>query len=211
MTAALLVLAAYLIGAIPTSYIAGRLTRGIDLREHGSGNLGATNAFRVLGWRAATPIFVVDVAKGFLPVYFFRQIDGTDWIGWSLAYGAAAIVGHMFSVYVRFRGGKGVATGGGVFLALAPLAALGSLLLWTVLVFMTGYVSLASIAAAAALPILIAIAGAPLAVLALAIALAAFVIYAHRANIGRLRRGEEHRFRKGGRTTAEHTSAERLK
>jgi glycerol-3-phosphate acyltransferase PlsY len=211
VTGALLLAAAYLIGAIPTSYIVARLTRGIDLRKHGSGNLGATNAFRVLGWRAATPIFVVDVAKGFLPVYFFPQIDGTDWIGWSLSYGAAAIIGHMFSVYVGFRGGKGVATGGGVFLALAPLAALGSLLVWTVLVFMTGYVSLASIAAAAALPILIAIAGAPLAVLALAIALAAFVIYAHRGNIGRLRRGEEHRFRRGRRSTTEHRSVERTK
>ena len=211
MTAPLLLLAAYLIGAIPTSYIAGRVTRGIDLREHGSGNLGATNAFRILGWRAATPIFIVDIAKGFLPVYFFPRIDGTDWIGWSLAYGAAAIIGHMFSIYVGFRGGKGVATGGGVFLALAPVAALGSLLIWAVLVFMTGYVSLASIAAAAALPVLIAIAGAPLAVLALAIGLAAFVIYAHRGNIGRLRRGEEHRFRKGGRDPAEHASAERTK
>ena len=211
MTAPLLLLAAYLIGAIPTSYIAGRVTRGIDLREHGSGNLGATNAFRILGWRAATPIFIVDIAKGFLPVYFFPRIDGTDWIGWSLAYGAAAIIGHMFSIYVGFRGGKGVATGGGVFLALAPVAALGSLLIWTVLVFMTGYVSLASIAAAAALPVLIAIAGAPLAVLALAIGLAAFVIYAHRGNIGRLRRGEEHRFRKGGRDPAEQPSAERTK
>jgi acyl phosphate:glycerol-3-phosphate acyltransferase len=194
MTAALLLLAAYLIGAVPTSYIVARLTRGIDLREHGSGNLGATNAFRVLGWRAATPIFVVDVAKGFLPVHFFPPIDGTDAIGWALAYGAAAIVGHMFSIYVGFRGGKGVATGGGVFLALAPVAALGSLLVWSILVFTTGYVSLASIASAAALPILIAFTGAPGAVLALACALAIFVIYAHRANVRRLMRGEEHRF-----------------
>jgi glycerol-3-phosphate acyltransferase PlsY len=212
VTGTLLVIAAYLIGAIPTSYIVARLTRGIDLREHGSGNLGATNAFRVLGWRAATPIFIVDIAKGFLPVYFFPQIDGSTWIGWTLGYGAAAIVGHMFSTYVGFRGGKGVATGGGVFLALAPVPALGSLLIWSVLVFMTGYVSLASIAAAAALPVLIAIGGAPLAVLALATALAAFVIYAHRANIARLRRGEEHRFRRGRRRDpADRTSVERMK
>lgn len=197
MTPALLLLAAYLIGAFPTSYIVGRLTRGIDLRQHGSGNLGATNAFRVLGWRAATPIFVVDVTKGFLPAFFFPRIDGAEPIGWTLAYGAAAIIGHMFSIYVGFRGGKGVATGAGVFLALAPLAALGSLLIWTMLVFATGYVSLASIVSAAALPLLIGLAGAPGAVLALSIALAGFVIYAHRANVRRLLRGEEHRFRRG--------------
>ncbi|MGH7448728.1 MAG: glycerol-3-phosphate 1-O-acyltransferase PlsY [Longimicrobiales bacterium] len=198
MIPALLLLAAYLIGAIPTSYIAGRMTRGIDLRQHGSGNLGATNAFRVLGWRAATPIFIVDMTKGFLPVYFFPRIDGAEPIGWALAYGAAAIIGHMFSLYVGFRGGKGVATGGGVFLALAPIAAAGSLLIWAVLVFTTGYVSLGSIAAAAALPVLVAVTGAPLSVLGLALALGAFVIYAHRANIHRLRRGQEHRFRRGG-------------
>jgi glycerol-3-phosphate acyltransferase PlsY len=197
MTAGLLLLAAYLIGAVPTSYIVARLVRGIDLREHGSGNLGATNAFRVLGWRAATPIFIVDVAKGFLPVHFFPQLDGAAPAWWALAYGAAAIIGHMFSVYVGFRGGKGVATGAGVFLALAPLAALGGLVIWSALVFATGYVSLASIAAAAALPLLVALTGAPLPVLGLSLALGLFVIYAHRANIGRLRRGEEHRFRRG--------------
>ncbi|MBR9990289.1 MAG: glycerol-3-phosphate 1-O-acyltransferase PlsY [Gemmatimonadetes bacterium] len=208
MTAALLLLAAYLIGAVPTSYIVGRLTRGIDLREHGSGNLGATNAFRVLGWRAATPIFIVDVAKGFLPVFFFPRIDATEAIAWSLGYGAAAIFGHMYSIYVGFRGGKGVATGGGVFLALAPLAALGSLVIWAVLVFATGYVSLASIASAAALPVLIAISGAPGAVLALSCGLAIFVIYAHRANMRRLLRGEEHRFGRRGRARAEHAGGE---
>jgi acyl phosphate:glycerol-3-phosphate acyltransferase len=209
MTAALLLLAAYLVGAFPTSYIVGRLTRGIDLRQHGSGNLGATNAFRVLGWRAATPIFIVDVAKGFLPVYLFPRIDGTESVAWALAYGAAAIFGHMFSIYVGFRGGKGVATGAGVFLALAPIAALASLVIWTVLVVATGYVSLASIVSAAVLPLLIALTGAPGSVLALAIALATFVIYAHRANIGRLRRGEEHRFRKSGGAPGQATSEER--
>ena len=189
MIPGLLLLAAYLIGAFPTSYVVGRLTRGIDLRQHGSGNLGATNAFRVLGWRAAMPIFIVDVAKGFLPVHFFPRLDGAGSITWVLAYGAAAIIGHMFSIYVGFRGGKGVATGAGVFLALAPLAALTSLVIWTLLVFTTGYVSLASIVSAAALPLLIGLTGGDGAVLALSAGLATFVIYAHRANIGRLRRG----------------------
>ena len=200
MMPALLVAAAYLLGAFPTSYLVGRLTRGIDLRQHGSGNLGATNAYRVLGWKAATPIFIVDITKGFIPTFFFPAYDGSDHVAWPLAYGAAAIVGHVFSVFVGLRGGKGVATGAGVFLALAPWAALGGLAIWTALVLLTGYVSLASIAAAAALPVLVALSRARPEVLLLALALAAFVIYAHRANIRRLLRGEEHRFgrRTGG-------------
>jgi acyl phosphate:glycerol-3-phosphate acyltransferase len=200
---ALLVLASYLIGSFPTSYVAGRAIRGIDLREHGSGNLGATNAFRVLGWRAATPIFIVDILKGFLPAWLFVQVDGSASTLWALLYGTAAIVGHVFSVYVRFKGGKGVATGAGVFLALAPVAVLGGLVLWLAIVFATGYVSLASITAAAALPLLVAILGAPREVLILSLLLAVFVIYAHRANIRRLLRGEEHRFRRTPAASAE--------
>jgi acyl phosphate:glycerol-3-phosphate acyltransferase len=193
---ALLVLAAYLAGAIPTSFIAGRLVRGIDLRQHGSGNLGATNAFRVLGWRAATPIFVIDIAKGFVPAFYFPALDGAAAPGWALAYGAAAIIGHVFSIYVGFRGGKGVATGAGVFLALAPVAVLVGLGIWIVLVLTTGYVSLASITAAASLPIMVAVTAAPTEVLIMSLLLSVFVIYAHRANVRRLIRGEEHRFRR---------------
>jgi acyl phosphate:glycerol-3-phosphate acyltransferase len=196
VSAGLLLLAAYLLGATPTSYIAGRLARGIDLREHGSGNLGATNAFRVLGWKAATPIFILDIAKGWLPVWLFPQLDGRATLGWALAYGTAAIVGHVFSVWVGFRGGKGVATGAGVFLALAPLAVLGGLIVWATLVFTTGYVSLGSIAAAAVLPLLVLATLGAGPVLWMAIAIAAFIVFAHRANIGRLRRGEEHSFRR---------------
>jgi acyl phosphate:glycerol-3-phosphate acyltransferase len=203
VTAALLVLAAYLIGALPTSYAVARLVRGIDLRQHGSGNLGATNAFRVLGWRAATPIFIIDIAKGFIPAFFFPRLDGREVATWALAYGAAAILGHVYSVYVGFKGGKGVATGAGVFLALAPLAVLVGLVIWLLLVFTTGYVSLASITAAAALPIMVALTGAPGEVLVLSAFLSAFVIYAHRANIRRLMRGEEHRFRHGATSTTE--------
>jgi len=204
VTAALLVIASYFVGAIPTSYIAGRVTRGIDLRQHGSGNLGATNAYRVLGWRAALPIFLVDILKGFLPVLLFPRIDGETHFAWALAYGVAAILGHVYSIYVGFRGGKGVATSAGVFLALAPVAVLLSLLIWIALVATTGYVSLASITAAAAMPLLILATGARLEVLVLSLLLAAFVIFAHRANIRRLRRGEEHRFRRRG-ATAEST------
>ena len=197
MTVALLLLAAYLIGAFPSSYVVGRLVRGIDLREHGSGNLGATNAFRVLGWRAATPVFILDTFKGWLPPFLFPRIDG--WPAWelALAYGAAAVIGHVFSIYVGFKGGKGVATGGGVFLALAPLAVLISFVTWTVLLLITGTVSIASLASAVALPIAVWLLGSPTLVLALALALALFVIYAHRANIRRLLRGEEPSFKRG--------------
>lgn len=195
MTIAILLLAAYFTGAIPTSYIVGRM-RGIDLREHGSGNLGATNAYRVLGWRAAAPVVVVDILKGSIPTYFFPRWDHSDIALLGLAYGAAAIVGHVFSAYVRFKGGKGVATSAGVLLALAPAAVLIGIVVWGILVFLTGYVSLASITVAALLPLIILAQQGASPIFWLSAALAAFVIFAHRANIKRLRRGEEHSFRK---------------
>lgn len=185
--------AAYLIGAIPTSYLIGRLARGIDLREHGSGNLGATNAFRVLGWRLAVPVLLVDVLKGWLPVFVFMRLDGVAAEA-ALAVGAAAIIGHVFSIYVGFKGGKGVATGAGVFLALAPLAALAGFAVWVTLVLTTRIVSLASILAAPVVPIVVYLTHGVDAVFWLALAIALFIIYAHRSNIRRLLRGEEHRF-----------------
>lgn len=189
-----LLVAAYLIGATPTSYIAGRVARGIDLRQHGSGNLGATNVYRVLGWRVAVPVFLLDIFKGWLPTFAFPLWDGMPAAEWALAYGTAAIIGHVYSVYVGFRGGKGVATSAGVFLALAPVAVLGGLLIWAGLVFSTRIVSVGSIVAAAALPLLVFLTQGAGPVLWLACALGAFVVFAHRANVGRLLRGEEHRF-----------------
>jgi glycerol-3-phosphate acyltransferase PlsY len=191
---ALLVLA-YLVGAIPTSYVIGKSFHGIDLREHGSGNLGATNAFRVLGAKSAVPVVILDIAKGFVPAWFFPGIAGVGF-GWSLGFGAAAIVGHMFSVWVGFKGGKGMATSAGVFLGLAPWAVLVSLVVWCALTFSTGYVSLGSLGAALVMPPLVALtphAGGN-GLLWFSIALAVVVIWAHRANIGRLLRGEENRF-----------------
>ena len=200
MTYALLVIA-YLIGAIPTSYIIGKAFHGIDLREHGSGNLGATNTFRVLGAKSAIPVVVVDMAKGFVPAWFLGDLAGVGF-GWTLAFGSAAIVGHMYSVWVGFKGGKGMATSAGVFLGLAPWAVLGSLVLWLVLTFSTGYVSVGSIMAAIATPILVALTphegGDTL--LWFSVALAVVVVWAHRSNIGRLIRGEENRFGRHGRS-----------
>lgn len=199
MTYALLVLA-YLIGATPTSYVIGKVLHGIDLREHGSGNLGATNAFRILGATSAIPVVLIDIGKGFLPVWLFPDWAGVGF-GWTLGFGAAAIVGHMFSVWVGFKGGKGMATSAGVFLGLAPWAVLGALVVWCLLTFSTGYVSLGSIVAALVTPPLVALTPhrGGNALLWFALGLAAVVIWAHRGNIGRLLRGEENRFGRRGR------------
>ena len=190
----LLVVASYFIGAFPTSYVMGRVVRGIDLRQQGSGNLGATNVFRVLGWKAAVPVFLVDIFKGFAPTFFFPRIASSPHWEWALAFGAAAILGHVFSVYVRFKGGKGVAAGAGVFLALAPWAVLAGLIVWISLVATTRIVSISSIVAVIVVPPVVYLTKGAGPVLWLSLALMAFVIFAHRANIGRLRRGEEHRF-----------------
>jgi len=192
---------AYLVGATPTSLWVGKGIYGVDLRTRGSGNLGATNTFRVLGWKAALPVFAVDVLKGWGPVWLFPRIDaaGASW-GWAAAYGAAAIVGHVFSLWVQFRGGKGVATGAGVFLALAPLATFGALIVWIVALLTSRRVSVASILAALVLPVAVAFTrpagGGTL--LAFAVALAAFIVWAHRSNLARLARGEEPRIGRGG-------------
>src|SRR5215207_11200817 len=145
-------LASYLVGAIPTSYLVGRLFRGIDLREHGSRNLGATNLYRVLGWRYAIPVGLLDGAKGMIPVLVFAPRFSSSEL-FALICGLVAVVGHVFSVFVGFKGGKGVATAAGVMLGLTP-APLGiALAVWVTLVFLTGYVSVGSIAAAAIFPL----------------------------------------------------------
>ena len=141
---------------------------------------------------------VADIAKGFVPVHFFVRWDGSPLWTWALAYGAAAIVGHVFSVYMRFRGGKGVATAAGVFLALSPVAVLVALLVWLGVLAGSRMVSLASICAALTLIAALVVTESRPSVMALGILVAAFVVYAHRANIGRIVRGEEHRFGRSG-------------
>ena len=194
MSTALGLLAAYLVGATPTSYIAGRLGRGIDLREHGSKNLGATNVYRLLGWKYAIPVGVIDVAKGAAPVVLFgRWAGGPAWL--PLGLGVAAVLGHMFSPYVRFRGGKGVATAAGVFLALAPLPLLAAVPVWGLSLWITGYVSLSSIIAAATFPVWVRLLEpAQLYAFWASVAVAALIVFAHRANIRRLVAGTENRF-----------------
>ncbi|MEJ7811278.1 MAG: glycerol-3-phosphate 1-O-acyltransferase PlsY [Gemmatimonadaceae bacterium] len=187
----------YLSGSIPAAYLAGKLFRGIDLRDHGSGNLGATNVFRVMGGKLGALVMAVDVAKGALPVFYLPGAVGVPDRGWwAIAFGVAAILGHVRPVFLLWKGGgKGVATAAGVFLALAPFALLLATLAWTAIVLLSGYVSLASLGAAILLPAAILATEGPRSPLfAVAGAMGVFVFWTHRTNIGRLRRGEEHRF-----------------
>lgn len=222
-------LIAFLCGSIPFGLIFGKI-KGIDIREHGSGNIGATNVWRVLGKSFGIPCFLLDVLKGFIPVilainlFQYHGIDQTKllglpshWIDNSIEQhlgqflhvlsGLCAILGHNFSPWVRFKGGKGIATTAGVLLALFPYFGVGLLvIIWMIVFFTTRYVSLASIIAAAALPLL-TIWGAwnhgkfqdgtwNRSLLAFSIIAGAMAIYKHRSNIQRLRAGTENRFSK---------------
>lgn len=187
---------AYIAGSLPSSYLAGRL-RGVDLRERGSGNLGATNVYRVLGAGAAIPVMFADIAKGFVPAALFPGWDGSPDGRLAIAYGCAAIAGHVWSAFLRFRGGKGVATGAGVLFALVPLATVLALLLWIGVVALTRYVSVGSILTATLVPVLAALFDASGAVVAFCVVVAAFVWWTHRENIRRLLAGTENRFGAG--------------
>jgi len=186
---------AYLLGAFPTSFVAAKLGRRIDLRAHGSKNLGATNVFRILGWKYAIPVALVDIAKGAVPVALFGAWSGLS-AAWAAALGATAVVGHVFSPFVGFRGGKGVATAAGMFIALAPLAVAIALPVWGLSLWLTGYVSVSSIVASVTFPVWVRLTepAAPPAFYA-SLALAALIVFSHRANIRRLLAGTESRFR----------------
>ena len=195
------VVLSYLSGSIPFAAIAGKL-RGVDLRKHGSGNLGATNVFRVLGWKIGVLVFLADALKGALPVHYLppRIASPRDPIVWAIACGIAAILGHVRPLFLKLRkGGKGVATAAGVFFALAPIPMAITFAVFVVVVLATGYVSLGSMLSAIVLPTLLLVTLGPRSPLFVVSAvIAAFVFWTHRSNIGRLRRGEEHRFGRGG-------------
>ena len=199
MTPIIGVIISYLAGSIPSAYLAGKF-RGVDLRKHGSGNLGATNVVRVLGAKIGAVVFVADMLKGFLPVYFLpRYTETLRPELWALIYGAAAIAGHVKPIFLLWKGGgKGVATATGVFLALAVVPVLITQVIWIAVFYFTRYVSLASLVAAAVLPVaILALYRDPTSTVFVAsVVIATFVFWTHRANIGRLRRGEEHRFTK---------------
>lgn len=194
----LAILIAYLAGSFPTAYLAGRV-KGVDLRTVGSGNYGATNVFRNLGTGPAIVVLVVDVAKGFLPVTLLPgwvAVPGMGTMVVQLAVAVAAVLGHVFSVFLRFRGGKGIGTAGGAYLAMTPMATAVAAIAWIMVVLWKRVVSLGSLAAAVALVAGVVAfhigewpASGPLIVVTTL--LGAFVFWTHRENITRLRRGEE--------------------
>lgn len=192
MSTVLTGLVAFLLGSIPTGYLVAR-AKGVDIRRHGSGNIGATNVFRTVGRPLGVLVFLVDALKGFAAVWLALRWGGPSaWAG--ILAAVAAIAGHNYTPWLGFKGGKGIATSAGVLIALAPWAVLAAAAVWFAVFFATRYVSLASICAAAAMPLAVAAGrgGAPL--LAFAVAIAALAIWRHRSNIRRLRDGTEHRF-----------------
>ncbi len=191
---------AYLIGSIPTSVWWGKAFFGVDVREHGSRNAGATNTFRVLGSRAGVPVLLIDILKGFVPVRVlpnFTQLeaDTSPWMWFRVALVLAAVVGHLYPVFAGFRGGKGVATSLGGVLAVHPGAAAICMAVFAVVFFLSRYVSLGSLCAAVAFPLGMAIIfqeTSPVKV-GFGIVLCVLVFFTHRQNIGRLLKGEESR------------------
>ena len=203
------IIIAYLVGSIPSAFLAGK-AKGVDLRTVGSGNLGATNVFRTLGWKIGLTVYIADCLKGFLPVALLPGAVGTADIGWRIAFGVASIAGHVKPIFLLGKGGgKGVATASGVFLALAPMAMLFSMLSFAAVVAASGYVSLGSLISALVLVGAVAVRGSGGTPLLVTVTLvAALVFWTHRANIARLRAGTEHRFGKRGRVAVPESEQE---
>ncbi|HXV74158.1 MAG TPA: glycerol-3-phosphate 1-O-acyltransferase PlsY [Sphingomonadales bacterium] len=184
-------LGAYLLGSIPFGWLIAR-AKGVNIRDFGSGNIGATNVGRALGKPYAAIVFILDFGKGFLPVWIARAANLPDW--GLIAVAAIATLGHVFPVWLRFKGGKGIATGAGAMAALLPIPLAIAVAVWLILFYITRYVSVASLAAAAALPISTAFVRPTVPYLVFTILLALLAFFTHRSNIGALIRGTEHRF-----------------
>lgn len=191
---------AYLAGSTPTAWAVGR-AKGIDLGAVGSGNYGATNVFRTLGPGPAAIVMAVDVSKGLLPVLLLPRllpVEGVTTVAYQVAVAAAAVLGHVFSVFLGFRGGKGIGTAAGAYAAMAPWATLIAALAWGAVVAATRIVSAASLTAAVALLLAVAALGGEPVLIAVTAALVVFVFWTHRENVARLLRGEEKQITKGG-------------
>ena len=206
VTLPVVLIGSYLLGSIPFGYLAGRLA-GIDIRKVGSGNVGATNVVRVLGKKYGYPVFALDVLKGFMPVKISMLIApglATEWNSpeiFGILAALSSVLGHLYPPWLKFKGGKGVATSAGALFALTPIATLIGIAIWIIVFWLTGYVSLASMVAAIVLPIVILVLrsqdqnkGKPLVYSSACVA--AVVIWRHRSNLSRLMRGTEPRFRK---------------
>ncbi len=201
-------LLSYLVGSFPTSIVVGRMLRGIDIREHGSRNAGGTNVFRVLGWKAGVFVALVDIGKGMLATLVVAQIriaghpTPLDVTVVQIIAGCCAVIGHIWTVLAGFRGGKGVATGAGMLLALFPQAALICVFIFLAVVAATRYVSVGSITATASLPVVLAILdrlfgqSVPRSMYVLSLFVSGLIVFTHRSNIRRLLDGTENRFDK---------------
>ncbi len=201
---------AYLLGSIPTAIWIGKRFHNIDVREHGSGNAGATNVIRVLGWKTGIPVLLIDIAKGWLaamlPVFMHLADKNTALLtNLQIFAGIIAITGHIFPVFAGFRGGKGVATVFGVFLAIQPLLTISCMGVFLVMLFATGIVSISSMTAGLSFPLfLFLFFNTPSLLFKIfAIIIAAALIVTHRKNIGRIWRGEETKILKFGRKSGE--------
>ena len=188
----LLIIASYFIGAIPTGVVLARAFSGKDIRQEGSGNIGATNVTRVLGKKLGALTLVGDLLKGFLPVWVGSYLVSS--LNVVCLMGCAAFLGHLFPVYLKFKGGKGVATALGVFLYLSPIVILIEIIIFVFVVGIWKYVSLGSLIAAASMPLLLVIIGSPKPVVLLSMAFALLIFIKHKANIQRLLNGTENKF-----------------
>lgn len=186
----LLVIGSYLVGSIPCGYLLGK-SRGVDLRRQGSGNIGTTNAFRVLGKQLGMAVFFCDAAKGFFPAL----IGAHHAPAWGVAAGLAAVVGHNWSVFLGFRGGRGGATGMGVALALVTKAIFVAMIIWLLVITMTGYVSLGSIIAALSVLVIALFFNVQFIYFIFLVPAVAMIVIKHLPNIRRLRNGTENRMR----------------
>ncbi len=191
-------IAAYVIGSIPTAYVFGRVLKGIDIREYGSGNVGATNVFRVIGKMPGIIALIIDIIKGFVCATYLAS--GFMYLApvtrpeiYRILVGLFAIAGHNWTIFLKFKGGKGVATSAGVVIGLIPKIFWLGFLVWLIKFFITGFVSLVSIIAVISIPIFTLAFGEPAEIVVFMCLLCLIIVYKHKPNIRRLARGEEKR------------------
>ena len=202
----IMILASYLLGSIPTSIIASKIIKGIDIREHGSGNAGATNVFRVMGWKMGLSVLIIDMAKGYIPTILFYKLGmkGVDWpiINLQILAGLSAIFGHIWTVFAGFKGGKGVGTGAGMLIGLTPFAVIIGIIAFIIVFSISRFVSLGSIIASVFVPITVLIQYQsqetfPIQLFIFSLFVPVLIIYTHRKNIQRLLKGEESKIQLG--------------
>ncbi len=203
ITIALLILFSYLVGSIPTGYLIAKHVMHIDIREHGSGNPGAANVYRIVGKWAGVSTFLIDAIKGFVPVCLARVFCPDIYVI-AIVCGVVAILGHMWTIYLKFRGGKGVATSAGVFFALAPIPTTCAFITFIILVAIWGRISIGSIAACVVLPLVSWCMNYPLAEKIMVTAVGLLVIYKHIPNIKRLLSQKELKFEDGAKKRKSH-------